>query len=80
MNKVWFITGSSRGLGRALTTAVLAHGDQVAATARQPEQLHDLVAQYGNQILPLKLDVTDSAQITEAVAAAVAHFGRLNVV
>ena len=80
MNKVWFITGSSRGLGRSLTAAVLAHGDQVAATARRPEQLADLVAQYGPRILPLALDVTDHAQIAEAVAAAVAHFSRLDVV
>ncbi|TGE09828.1 oxidoreductase [Hymenobacter fodinae] len=80
MNNVWFITGSSRGLGRSLTEAVLANGDQVAATARHPEQLADLVAQYGSLILPLALDVTNSAQITEAVAAAVGHFGCLDVV
>ena len=80
MPNIWFITGSSRGLGRSLTAAVLAHGDQVAATARRPEQLADLVAQYGDQILPLALDVTDHKQIAQAVAAAVAHFGRLDVV
>ena len=44
--KVWFITGSVRGLGRSLTEAVLARGGRVAATARQPEQLAPLVAQY----------------------------------
>ena len=80
MNNVWFITGSSRGLGRSLTEAVLAQGGRVAATARQPEQLADLVTQYGSQVLPLALDVTDHAQIAAAVAAAVAHFGRLDVV
>jgi NAD(P)-dependent dehydrogenase (short-subunit alcohol dehydrogenase family) len=80
MDTIWFITGSSRGLGRSLTAAVLAHGDRVAATARRPEQLADLVAQYGDRILPLALDVTNSEQITQAVAAAVAYFGRLDVV
>jgi NAD(P)-dependent dehydrogenase (short-subunit alcohol dehydrogenase family) len=80
MDTIWFITGSSRGLGRSLTTAVLAAGQRVAATARQPEQLADLVAQYGSRILPLALDVTDTAQINSAVAAAIAHFGRLDVV
>ncbi len=80
MPNIWFITGSSRGLGRSLTTAVLAHGDHVAATARRPEQLADLVAEYGDRILPLALDVTNNEQITQAVAAAVAHFGRLDVV
>jgi NAD(P)-dependent dehydrogenase (short-subunit alcohol dehydrogenase family) len=52
----------------------------VAATARNPEQLASLVGQYGSQILPLALDVNNSTQITEAVAAAVTHFGRLDVV
>lgn len=80
MDNVWFITGSSRGLGRSLAAAVLAAGQRVAATARQPEQLADLVAQYGNRILPLALDVTNSAQITKAVADAIAYFGRLDVV
>ena len=80
MDKVWFITGSSRGLGRSLAAAVLAAGQRVAATARQPEQLADLVAPYGDRMLPLALDVTNSAQITKAVADAIAHFGRLDVV
>ena len=47
MTQTWFITGSSRGFGRALTRAALAAGDRVAATARRPEQLDDLVAAYG---------------------------------
>jgi len=79
MTKVWFITGSSRGLGKSLTEAVLAHGDRVAATARKPEQLKDLVDQYPNQVLPLALDVTDKKQIHTAVAAAIDHFGRIDV-
>ena len=58
MTKVWFITGSSRGLGRSLTEAVLAKGHKVAATARKPEQLKDLVQKYPDQVLPLPLDVT----------------------
>jgi NAD(P)-dependent dehydrogenase (short-subunit alcohol dehydrogenase family) len=67
-------------LGRSLAAAVLAHGHRVAATARRPEQLADLVTRYGDRILPLALDVTNGAQITEAVAAALAHFGCLDVV
>ena len=47
MSKVWLITGSSRGLGRSLAEAVLAHGDLLVATARHPEQLGDLVSMYG---------------------------------
>lgn len=79
MTKIWFITGSSRGLGRSLTQAVLAKGDRVAATARNPEQLKDLTATYGDQILPIQLDVTDNAQIQAAVAKAITHFGRIDV-
>lgn len=79
MTKIWFITGSSRGLGRSLTEAVLANGDKVAATARNPETLNALVEKYPAQILPVKLDVTDFGRVHDAVAAAVAHFGRIDV-
>ncbi|GAB4045394.1 oxidoreductase [Spirosoma litoris] len=79
MTKVWFITGSSRGLGRSLTEAVLAKGDQVAATARNLEQLKDLTKTYPDQIYPIQLDVTDKVQIIKAVEAAITHFGRIDV-
>jgi len=79
MTKVWFITGSSRGLGRSLTETVLAKGHQVAATARQPQQLVDLLAKYPLQILPLQLDVNDQIAIATAVEQAIKHFGRIDV-
>jgi NAD(P)-dependent dehydrogenase (short-subunit alcohol dehydrogenase family) len=79
MAKVWFITGSSRGLGRSLTTAVLAQGDKVAATARDPKQLDDLKTQYPDLILPIQLDVTDNAQIAKAVEQTIRTFGRIDV-
>lgn len=79
MNKVWFITGSSRGLGRSLTTAVLAKGDFVAATARNPQQLNDLVEKYGDHIMPVQLDVTDYKQVYKAVEDTIVHFGRIDV-
>jgi NAD(P)-dependent dehydrogenase (short-subunit alcohol dehydrogenase family) len=80
MKKVWFITGSSRGLGLALAEAVLANGDQLVATARNPEKLNGLVQQYGNQVLPLSLDVTDPRAAEKTIATAVATFGRIDVV
>ena len=80
MSKIWFITGSSRGLGRAITEAVLRAGDRVVATARNPRQLDDLVAEYGAAVYPVQLDVTDNQQVENAVTAAVAHFGGLDVV
>jgi len=77
--KVWFVTGSSRGLGRSLTAAVLANGDQVAATARNTGQLNDLVEQYPGQIHVIKLDVTQNEEVHHAVEEAVAHFGKIDV-
>ena len=78
--QTWFITGSSRGFGRALTVAALEAGGQVVATARKPEQLDDLVARYGDRVLPVALDVTDRAAAVAAVEAAVERFGRIDVV
>ncbi|SKC83940.1 oxidoreductase [Ohtaekwangia koreensis] len=79
MKKVWFITGSSRGLGRSLTEAVLNSGDNVAATARKPEALDDLLKKFPDQILPIALEVTDKTQIQSAVVKAVQHFGSIDV-
>ena len=79
MEKIWFITGSARGLGRSLTEAVLKNGAKVAATARNPQQLDDLKIKYPGRILPLALDVTNAKQIREAVDAAVNEFGRIDV-
>ena len=59
MSKTWFITGASRGFGREWTIAALERGDTVAATARDTATLDDLVQQFGDKILPLRLDVTD---------------------
>jgi NAD(P)-dependent dehydrogenase (short-subunit alcohol dehydrogenase family) len=78
--KVWFVTGASRGFGREWTIAALERGDSVAATARDTTTLDDLVAKYGDRILPLTLDVTDREADFAAVAKAHEHFGRLDVV
>ena len=80
MSKIWFITGSSRGFGRALVKAVLHDGDSVAATARRPEQLDDLVAEFGDRIHPVRLDVTDPDAVRTAISEARQRFGRLDVV
>ncbi|WP_418004923.1 SDR family oxidoreductase [Mycobacterium sp. PDNC021] len=78
--KVWFITGTSRGFGREWTAAALERGDKVAATARDVSTLDDLVAEYGDALLPIALDVTDRDADIAAVQAAHEHFGRLDVV
>lgn len=79
-NKVWFITGASRGLGRIWAEAALSRGDKVAATARTPENIAELKERFGDAVLPLELDVTDSQQVEHVVQQAHAHFGRLDVV
>ena len=78
--KVWFITGTSRGFGREWAIAALDRGDKVAATARNTASLDDLVDKFGDAILPIQLDVTDRAADFAAVKQAHEHFGRLDVV
>src|SRR3954447_9430639 len=80
MPKVWFITGSSKGFGRIWAEAALARGDQVAATARDPRTLAELVDRYGDDVLALRLDVTDKAAVDATVHKAHERFGRLDVV
>jgi NAD(P)-dependent dehydrogenase (short-subunit alcohol dehydrogenase family) len=80
MSKVWFVTGSARGLGRALVEEALEGGDRVVATARNPEGLQDVLDKYGDAVLLLRLDVTDSDAAARAVAQARETFGRIDVV
>ena len=79
-NKVWFITGASRGFGRVWADAALTRGDKVAATARTLASIADLKEKYGANVLTLELDVTRPDQVKTAVAQAHAHFGRLDIV
>jgi NAD(P)-dependent dehydrogenase (short-subunit alcohol dehydrogenase family) len=79
VSQVWLITGSSRGLGRAFAEAALASGLQVAATARNTEDLAELKDKYGDLVLPLSLDVTSETQASEAVKATIRTFGKLDV-
>jgi NAD(P)-dependent dehydrogenase (short-subunit alcohol dehydrogenase family) len=80
MSKVWLVTGSASGLGRNIAEAVLASGDRLVATARDPRRLEDLVAKYGDQVRTAPLDVADENAAYAAVQAAVERFGRLDVV
>jgi len=78
-SKVWLITGSSRGLGKAFTKAALEAGHRVVATARNPQQLAGVVASYGNRVRAVELDVTNEMQAQSAVNAAIETFGSLDV-
>ncbi len=78
--KVWFITGTSRGFGNEWAQAALERGDKVVATARNIDSLSDLTGKYGDSVLPMALDVTDRDAVFAAIAQAHGHFGRLDVV
>ncbi len=80
MTKTWLITGASKGFGREWAEAALERGDNVAATARKPETLEELVDTYGEAILPIQLDVTDRSADFAAVQKAAEHFGGLDIV
>ena len=80
VTKVWLVTGSASGLGRSIALAVLASGDRLVATARDPRRLEDLVQKYGGQIRTAPLDVADQDAAYGAVQTAVDAFGRLDVV
>src|ERR1700729_1261588 len=79
MQKTWFITGASRGFGRIWAEAALKRGDRVTATARKLANVTHLAERFGDAVLPIALDVTDSAQVQQAVQQAYANFGRLDV-
>lgn len=79
MSRTWIITGCSTGIGRAIAQYVLSIGDNVAVTARNPESVRDLVADYPDTAIALALDVTDTASIEAAVTAVIACFGSIDV-
>ncbi|HEY0691009.1 MAG TPA: SDR family NAD(P)-dependent oxidoreductase [Kribbella sp.] len=79
-DQVWFVTGSSRGLGRAVVEEALAAGHRVVATARRREALADLEEKYGDQVCTLALDVSDAGQAAHSVQAGLDVFGHLDVV
>jgi NAD(P)-dependent dehydrogenase (short-subunit alcohol dehydrogenase family) len=76
---VWFTTGCSTGLGRALATHVLERGWRAAVTARDPETVAGLVARHGDRAIAVALDVTDPGQVAAAVDRTEETFGRIDV-
>jgi NAD(P)-dependent dehydrogenase (short-subunit alcohol dehydrogenase family) len=80
MSRTWFITGSSKGFGREFVLGAARRGERVAATARNTSSLDDLVAEFGDLVVPIQLDVTDRGQVERAVKQAHEALGRLDVV
>ncbi|AXC11241.1 Short-chain dehydrogenase/reductase SDR [Acidisarcina polymorpha] len=79
MSQIWFITGCSRGLGRAFAVAALESGHCVTVTARNVNEVADFRQKYGDRVLPLSLDVTNESQAKDAVQSTIKTFGRLDV-
>lgn len=77
--KVWFITGTSSGFGRCIAEEVIARGERVVATARDPKVLADLVAQAPERVLALRLDVTQPSELEAAISQAIERFGQVDV-
>jgi NAD(P)-dependent dehydrogenase (short-subunit alcohol dehydrogenase family) len=79
LKKVWLITGCSRGIGRSLSEAVLAAGNELVATARNPEQIKYLAERFGDKVRVCALDVKSETDAESAVKTAIGAFGRLDV-
>jgi NAD(P)-dependent dehydrogenase (short-subunit alcohol dehydrogenase family) len=79
MSKVWFVTGSASGIGAAIAQAALAAGDNVVASDLDGERLQKLYAGYASQVLTARLDIRDAVRAQDVVAAALARFGRIDV-
>lgn len=78
--KVWFITGASKGMGLEITKAILNNGDKVIATSRNTETLLEKVVDHKDNLLPLKLDITDEKDVQKAIANGIEKFGQIDVV
>lgn len=78
--KVWFITGASKGMGLAITKAVLKNGDKVIATSRNSETLLEKIVGYNNNLLPVMLDITKEKDVEDAITKGIKKFGQIDVV
>jgi len=78
--KVWFVTGASKGLGLSLIKLLLKEGYNVAATSRKADDINDAITTDKENLLALTVDITDEGSVNDAIAKTIAHFGKLDVV
>jgi len=79
VSKIYIITGTSSGFGRALAEAVLSRGDRAILTARKTESISDLVEKYPDTAIAVRMDVTNESDRQAVVQAAIQSFGRIDV-
>jgi NAD(P)-dependent dehydrogenase (short-subunit alcohol dehydrogenase family) len=78
--KVWLVTGASKGLGLYLTKLLLSMGHKVVATSRNAASLAQEITVHKENLYPLTLDITSDSKVKEGIASAISHFGRIDVV
>ncbi|GAA5220859.1 SDR family NAD(P)-dependent oxidoreductase [Membranihabitans marinus] len=78
--KIWFITGASKGMGLEITKAVLRNGDKVIATSRNTDTLIEKIDEYEGNLLPIKLDITNEKEVENAISKGIDEFGQIDVV
>lgn len=78
--KVWFITGASKGMGLEITKAVLSNGDNVIATSRNTGTLIEKIEEHEGNLLPIKLDITNEKEVENAISKGIDEFGQIDVV
>jgi NAD(P)-dependent dehydrogenase (short-subunit alcohol dehydrogenase family) len=78
--KIWFVTGASKGLGLSLIKLLLSKGHKVAVTSRQADTLRADVGDAGDDFLPLQVNLTNNESVREAVAEVIAKLGGIDVV
>ena len=78
--KVWFITGASKGIGLEITKTVLSNGDKVIATSRNTDTLIEKIEEHEEYLLPIKLDITNEKEVENAISKGIDKFGKIDVV
>ncbi|WHY54612.1 oxidoreductase [Peribacillus simplex] len=79
-NKIWFVTGASKGLGLVLVKQLLKNGNQVAATSRTVDDLIKAVNDDTKRFLPLAVDLTNEASVQQAIEQTIEAFGKIDII